>query len=252
MPTYVIGDVQGCYDELQDLLKRFQFQPHSDQLWFCGDLVNRGKNSLGVLRFLSELPIGPVIALGNHDLHLLAVASGAARLRSEDTFVDVLEAHDGIQLCQWLTQQKLLHHDEALGFTLSHAGIAPQWDLQVAIGCAREVEKILHENPSEEFYRQLYGNDPACWSDSLTGVARIRFIVNAFTRMRFCDEKGCLDFSFKGKPGEQPFGLFPWFEIPCLKTQGINILFGHWAALEGKLTAQEFMPWTQDVSGGDF
>lgn len=249
MAIYAIGDIQGCYRELRDLLQRIQFQPHHDQLWFCGDLVNRGKNSLDVLRFIAQLPIEPVIVLGNHDLHLLAVASGGATLNAEDTFIDVLDAADCPALCDWLSKQKIFHYDEKLGYALCHAGIAPSWDLQLAIQCAQEVENVIREYPAADFYRNLYGNKPNCWSDDLCGIDRMRFIVNAYTRMRFCDAQGCLDFSFKGRLGEQPPQLLPWFEVSGRKTAGLSILFGHWAALEGKTKKKEFTPWIRDVSG---
>ena len=234
MATYAIGDVQGCYDELCDLLKLVRYQPSSDRLWFCGDLVNRGKQSLAVLRFISELALQPIVVLGNHDLHLLAVAQGAVKLNAADTFHDVLDAADSHELCQWLLQQKILHHDEHLGFAMTHAGILPSWDLETAKQCAFDVEQLLQSYPDATFYQQLYGTHPLCWSERLEGYERIRFIVNTFTRMRYCDERGCLNFSFKGKPGTQPENIFPWFQVSNRKTAQLKILFGHWAALEGK------------------
>jgi bis(5'-nucleosyl)-tetraphosphatase (symmetrical) len=229
--TYAIGDVQGCYDELQDLLRHISFDADNDTLWFAGDLVNRGPNSLEVLRFVKGLP-SAVVVLGNHDLHLLSIANGHPF--KDHALHDVLVAPDRDELMQWLREQPLLHYDKKLGYALVHAGIPPQWSLKQAIRHAAEVEQVLQSERYAEFLEHLYGNKPSRWSNSLKGWSRLRFITNALTRLRFCDPSGKLDFSAKGRIGMQPTGFLPWFKVPGRATEEVNILFGHWAALEGK------------------
>lgn len=231
MAVYAIGDVQGCYDELLALLGKIAFDPKRDHLWFTGDLVNRGPQSLRVLRFVQGLGHAAHCVLGNHDLHLLAVASGHERCGRHDTLQDVLAAPDRDELLDWLRQLPLLHHDTATGFTLIHAGLPPQWDLAQARACAAEVEAVLRGSACDEFLMQMYADEPLLWSDSLSGVARLRFITNCFTRLRFCDEQGRLALHEKGPPGSQPAPYLPWFEIPHRRSRDLNIVFGHWSAL---------------------
>ena len=233
MSTYAIGDVQGCYDQLLDLLDEISYEPETDVLWFAGDLVNRGPKSLDVLRFVSSLK-NTVVVLGNHDLHLLAVANEAEAEKHSDTFQDVLTAPDCEKLCLWLRKQKLFHHDPTLAYSLLHAGLPPGWDITQALEHASEVETVLQSEQFIEFLKHMYGNTPNEWNDNLTSWDRFRFITNCFTRIRFCDEKGRLDLAVKGKPGTQPKGFQPWYTVANRKSQNDRILFGHWASLEGE------------------
>lgn len=231
MAIYAIGDVQGCFDELQALLKQIDFHPGRDHLWFTGDLVNRGPKSLQVLRFVKGLASDAVTVLGNHDLHLLAVAEGRERYRYNDTFDDVLNAPDSDELLDWLRHRPLLHHDPRLGYTLVHAGLPPQWDLAQAEACAAEVEVVLRGQRYGEYFEHMYGNQPELWSDDLTGWERLRFITNYFTRLRYCDKDGRLALEEKGAPGSQTDGYLPWFAAPGRRSAGLKIIFGHWSTL---------------------
>lgn len=229
--TYAIGDVQGCFSELQKLLQHIQFDKNQDRLWFVGDLVNRGDDSLSVLRFVKSLESRAITVLGNHDLHLLAVASGAQPLNKYDTLSDILLAPDCEELCDWLRRRPLLHHDPALGFTLVHAGLPPDWDLKQAQCCANELELTLQSDSYQTFLQQMYGNEPRCWQPNLSGIPRLRYIANALTRIRFCSLAGELDFTEAGDLVKSPVGYLPWFQIPERKSRGMKIVFGHWAAL---------------------
>jgi len=232
MSTYAIGDVQGCYDELQALLKCIAFDPTQDQLWFAGDLVNRGPKSLEVLRFIRSLP-NAIVVLGNHDLYLLLLANGHPH--KNHTLQDVLLAPDCQILINWLRQQPLLHYDARLNYLMTHAGLFPQWSLAQAQSYAQEVEAILHRDDYLIHLQPLLGNQPDRWDENLNGYDRLRFIINAFTRMRFCTLGGQLDFTHTGKIGSQPNHLLAWFEVPNRTSQDIPVVFGHWAALEGKV-----------------
>ena len=231
MAVFAVGDVQGCIDELMRLLERIRFDPAEDSLWLTGDLVNRGPKSLEVLRYVRDLGRRAVCVLGNHDLHLLAVAAGAAPSKAGDTLDAVLRAPDRDELLHWLRQLPLLHHDGALGYTLVHAGLPPQWDLATAQACARELEAMLRSDGYAEFFRHMYGNEPRRWSPTLTGMERLRFIVNCYTRLRYCDVEGTLDLKAKGAPGSQPAGYMPWFEVPGRLSRDLHILFGHWSTV---------------------
>ena len=231
MAVYAIGDVQGCFDELQALLHKLDFDPGADRLWFAGDLVNRGPKSLETLRFIRDLGEAAVSVLGTHDLHLLAAAHGHPIDHDDHTLDAVLGAPDRDELIDWLSRQPLLHHDEQLGFTMLHAGLPPQWDLDLARRCAREVEAVLQGGNRTGFIAHMYGNKPKRWSEDLAGWDRLRFIVNCLTRMRFCDRKGKLEFKCKGAPGQQREGYYPWFELPSRASKGLNIVFGHWSTL---------------------
>lgn len=230
MACYAIGDVQGCLDPLQRLLEQLRFDPARDRLWFTGDLVNRGPDSLAVLRFVHSLGDYAVTVLGNHDLHLLAVASGTAKRKERDTLDAVLAAPDRDELLGWLLRRPLLHHDAALGYTLVHAGLLPPWDLADAQGLAREVETALAAD-APAFFRHMYGNFPDHWRAELRGYERLRVVVNAFTRLRYCDLEGNLDLRFKGPPGSQPPDLLPWFQVPGRRSAALRVVFGHWSAL---------------------
>lgn len=231
MALYAVGDVQGCYGSLRKLLDRIAFNPTKDRLWFTGDLVNRGPRSLDVLRFVADLGDKAVTVLGNHDLHLLAVAAGARSLAAGDTFQDVLEAQDRDELLTWLARRPLLHHDSDADFLLVHAGLLPQWDLPSALTYAHEAKTIIAGREAAEFYGYMYGNAPNRWNDSLSGWARTRLIVNAFTRLRFCYPDGSIDYTQKGPVGSQPAPLLPWFAMPNRKTRDRRIVFGHWSLL---------------------
>ena len=237
MAAYAIGDLQGCLSPLQRLLEKLRFDPISDRLWFCGDLINRGPASLATLRFVYALQQahGSAITtvLGNHDLSLLAIAAGVKAPKRGDTIDDILTAPDRATLLRWLRQQPLLHHDCDLGFTLVHAGLVPQWDLTQAKACAAEIEAVLR-GPDQDYLNYLnnmFGNRPNRWDDTLSGTERLRCITNIFTRIRFCSVEGTLSFSEKGPPGSQADGLLPWFQVPKRRSTELRIVFGHWAAL---------------------
>ena len=231
MAVFAVGDIQGCHDELKRLLDRIDFDLAEDTLWFTGDLVNRGSRSLDVLRFVKDLGSRALCVLGNHDLHLLAVAAGTTPSRKNDTLDEVLAAPDREELLHWLRHRPLLHHDAGLGYTLIHAGLPPQWDLAVASDCARELETVLRDASHAEFFRHMYGDQPRRWSPGLEGWDRLRFIVNCFTRMRYCTAGGDLDLKAKGAPGTQPEGQLPWFQVPGRLSRELHILFGHWSTL---------------------
>lgn len=231
MATYAIGDIQGCYDQLQALLEKVAFDPADDRLWLTGDLVNRGPRSLEVLRFVRNLGERAVTVLGNHDLHLLAVWQHRDRLKRSDSLEPVLAAPDGDELLHWLRRQPLMHDDPALGFAMVHAGLSPQWDLPTAMACAEEVNAVLRGDRFTDFLAHMYGNRPDRWSPTLTGWDRLRYAVNCFTRLRYCSADGRLEFRQKDAPGSQPAGYLPWFEVPGRRHAGREIIFGHWSTL---------------------
>jgi bis(5'-nucleosyl)-tetraphosphatase (symmetrical) len=233
MPTYAIGDVQGCYDELIELLARIAFDPKRDRVWFTGDLVNRGPKSLQVLRYVRSLGDAAITVLGNHDLHLLALAySEHEPPKSLDTLNEILAVSDRDELLNWLRYQPLLHYDATLRLALIHAGLPPQWDLVMAQGCARELENTLRDSSRmRELFAHMYGDQPNCWSDGLRGMERLRFITNCFTRLRVCDRDGHLNLKYKGSLSNIPSGSMPWFRAPTRHSRDIRIVFGHWSAL---------------------
>lgn len=229
MSVYAISDVQGCYDALRTLLDKLQFDPNKDKLWFAGDLVNRGPQSLEVLRYVKSLGDCALTVLGNHDLHLLAVEAG---IKKKDTDLkEILAAPDRHELIEWLRQQPLLHHDPALGYTLVHAGVSPQWDLATAQACARELETVLRSEDYREFLKVMYGDGPRKWHWWLFGKRRLRYICNCFTRIRYCTRDGKLALQEKGAPGTQPKKYVPWFEVPKRASQDLRLVFGHWSTL---------------------
>jgi bis(5'-nucleosyl)-tetraphosphatase (symmetrical) len=231
MALYAIGDLQGCNDELGALLKALRFSADRDRLWFVGDLVNRGPDSLGVLRRIRSLGDAATVTLGNHDLHLLAVAFGSARIRSDDTLTETLAAPDRDALLEWLAGRPLFHEDRALNVCMLHAGLPPQWDLTLARQCAREVENVLQRDP-QRLFRRLYGDQPDRWDPALEGEGRLRFIVNCFTRLRYVDTDGRLALRVKGSPKKvQSQSLIPWFEAREARWRGARLVFGHWSTL---------------------
>lgn len=233
MPTYAIGDVQGCFDELQQLVQRLGLR-RSDRLWFVGDLVNRGPKSLEALRYVRDLGDQAVVVLGNHDLHLVSQFEGFERTRSDDTFADVLHAPDARALVDWLRTRPMMHVEG--GYAMVHAGLLPQWSIGRASLLAREVETALAAPDYRDFLKNMYGSKPDQWADNLAGWDRLRVIVNAMTRLRFCTPQGRMDFQAKGKAAAP--GLVPWFET---RHDEETIVFGHWSALglrkEEKLAA---------------
>jgi bis(5'-nucleosyl)-tetraphosphatase (symmetrical) len=233
MATYAIGDVQGCNKALQKLVEHINFDPTKDQLWFTGDLVNRGAHSLEVLRFVKQLGNSQRTVLGNHDLHLLAVAYNQHPGWEEDTFSDILTAPDREELIDWLRRQPLFYYDETLGFALVHAGLAPSWDLKKSLTLAREVETVLRDPKITDFLAHMYGNEPNYWDDNLIGWDRLRAITNYLTRARFCYPDGHLELSEKGPANAPTDGLAPWFRSPHRLSTDLKIVFGHWAALGG-------------------
>ncbi|RRJ83368.1 symmetrical bis(5'-nucleosyl)-tetraphosphatase [Aestuariirhabdus litorea] len=234
MSTYAIGDIQGCFDQLEDLLALVEFDPDEDRLWIAGDLVNRGPQSLETLRFLKGLGDRCIAVLGNHDLHLLAVANEVMRDRRQDTLTAILEAPDRDELLHWLRHLPLIHHCPRLNYTLVHAGIPPIWSLKAALNRAAEVESVLRSDNYRKLLGNMYGDEPACWHKNLKGWARLRVIINYLTRMRFCRADGTLNLDQKNGPDDPPKGFLPWYSHPRRKSDDQRILFGHWAALEGK------------------
>jgi bis(5'-nucleosyl)-tetraphosphatase (symmetrical) len=233
MSTYAIGDIQGCMEPLQRLLNHINFDPQRDRLWLAGDLINRGPDSLGVLKFLYAIRESISFVLGNHDLHFLAVAFGYRKPGKSDTLDALMQADERDQLVNWLRTGKLLHHDEQVNFTMVHAGIPPQWDLTKAMRCAREIETLLQTEEIHRFLPAMYGNSPNIWSEQLIDEERWRVITNYLTRMRFCTNEGELELETKTEAAEAPPGFSPWFAHSHRKTASDNIIFGHWAALAG-------------------
>jgi len=231
MKIFAIGDVQGCFDELQQLIMLLDFNPKVDKLWFTGDLVNRGPKSLQVLRYVKSLGERAITVLGNHDLHLLAIACGHGRLSDGDTLTPILEASDRDELLRWLRCRPLCHFDNDLNCLLIHAGLPPQWNVVNTIAYAREVEAILRSGDYKGYFSKLYGDLPRFWHDSLVGWDRYRYITNALTRLRYIDASDGFCLSAKGPIGTQPHGCQPWFDARHRKSRESTIVFGHWSAL---------------------
>ncbi|WMJ67885.1 symmetrical bis(5'-nucleosyl)-tetraphosphatase [Stenotrophomonas sp. 24(2023)] len=232
MSVWAIGDLQGCYDVTQRLLEKIRFDPAQDTLWFCGDLVNRGGQSLETLRLVHSLREHSVVVLGNHDLSLLAVG---ARTEEEQRKVNpdllrVVQAEDRDVLLDWLRLQKLVHVDRSLGWMMVHAGLAPKWTTQMAEKHAAEVEVQLHGNGYRKLFRNMYGDKPS-WSPGLSGYDRSRAIINVLTRMRYCTPRGRIGIEDKGTPGTQEQGLYPWFEVPGRVERDLKVVCGHWSTL---------------------
>jgi len=233
MALYLIGDVQGCDSALQRLLDTISFSPSRDTLYLLGDLVNRGPDSAAVLRRLMGYGDAARCLLGNHDLHLLAIAYGVRRPSRSDTLDDVLQAADRPALLDWLCRQRLAllehcHDEEVL---MVHAGVLPAWTATKTIALASEVEAVLQSPDLPDFLHQMYGNEPTGWDDALTGSARLRVIVNALTRLRFCTPQGNMEFKTTASASGAPVGYLPWFEVPGRQTADVTVAFGHWSTL---------------------
>jgi len=226
---YLIGDVQGCCDAFERLLARIGFSPSRDRLWLLGDLVNRGPASLATLRRLMALDGAATCLLGNHDLHLLAAHHGVRRPHRGDTLDDILAAPDREALLDWLRRQRLAVYEA--GWLMVHAGVVPQWSVADTLALAAEVEAVLRGPALPDFLHAMYGNEPARWDAGLTGTARLRFTVNALTRLRFCSADGEMDFKTKDGAAAAPAGFLPWFDAPGRRTAGTPIAFGHWSTL---------------------
>jgi bis(5'-nucleosyl)-tetraphosphatase (symmetrical) len=248
MATLAVGDVQGCYDELLALLELARFDPRRDSLWLVGDLVNRGPQSLEVLRFVRDLGERVVTVLGNHDLHLVALAQGQARPRTDDTLQAVLDAPDAQSLVDWLRVRPLLHLEDK--HVLVHAGLLPQWSIAQSAALAAEVEAALRASNQGDFIAHLYGSKPDRWDDCLQGYDRLRVIVNAMTRLRFCTAQGVMEFHTKGEAVAPPPGYLPWFEVPGRRSADATVICGHWSALGLRLTPNLIVLDTGCVWGG--
>ena len=229
MATYAIGDIQGCYASFMALLNVLKFDPDKDTLWLTGDLVNRGPRSLDTLRAVIQLGQAARTVLGNHDLHLLGVAHGLRKPHHGDTLQDILSASDCSELLDWLRQQPLIIHKDQ--FVMTHAGLLPQWSIEDAVSYSEEFKSALQGQEYLELLSKMFGNDPHEWSDELKGYDRLRVIVNAFTRLRFCTASGKMEFSHKGNVSNSPPGFMPWFDVPGRRSSGHTIIFGHWSTL---------------------
>lgn len=228
MTRYAIGDLQGCDQELRALLARLKFSADRDRLWLVGDLVNRGPGSLATLRLVRALGDNAVVVLGNHDLHLLALAHGVHRRRKSDTLDEVLAASDREVLLEWLLSRPLAHAEGS--DLMVHAGVVPQWSAAQTLSLAREVAAALRADP-RGLFEQMYGNEPERWDERLSGAARLRFIINVLTRLRLCTADGRVDLSVKGPPPPSPGALRPWFEHRRRASRNVRVIFGHWSAL---------------------
>jgi bis(5'-nucleosyl)-tetraphosphatase (symmetrical) len=229
MATYAIGDIQGCFHTFQKLLKCIDFNPKIDTLWLVGDVINRGAESLAVLRWCYQHRDSIQMVLGNHDLHTIAVAHGIRKPNRSDTIQSIIDAPDGEKLLTWLRHQPLIVTNES--YVMVHAGLLPQWQVSEAVTYAKEVEYVLQSKVYIDFLTRMYGDTPNLWQDDLVGYERLRLIVNAMTRMRVCTPEGALDFTFKGELQDVPSGLVPWFDLPNQFSTNRTIIFGHWSAL---------------------
>ncbi len=229
MATYAIGDIQGCFTALKKLLDQIRFNPARDRLWFVGDLVNRGSESLSVLRYVKSLGQVATTVLGNHDIHLLAVAGGVGKLHRRDTIQDILETPDREELLFWLRHQPMIHRES--GFVLVHAGLLPEWSVDKALTLAQEVEQALRSEHYQHLLMPLYRSTECRWKDDHPSPYRLGAITNVLTRLRVCSAEGEMDLSYKGPPDEAPPGLLPWYKIPPIHNRDETIVFGHWSNL---------------------
>lgn len=229
MATYAIGDIQGCFEAFKELLVAIAFNPAKDRLWLCGDLVNRGENSIGTLRWCMAHEDQVVAILGNHDLHLLAVAEGFVPAHRNDTLAEILDAPDRDEVLDWLRHRPMLHREG--GWLMVHAGLLPEWTPELAESLARELEEVLRGPGWRDFLRQMYGNEPRHWSPALVGQDRLRLVANVMTRTRYLHRDGGLEFQHKCAPDQAPGELIPWFDMPERRSAGVRVVFGHWSTL---------------------
>lgn len=248
MAVYLVGDIQGCDEALERLLQVVSFSPSRDRLIALGDLVNRGPNSLAVLRRFVAWQGSAEAVLGNHDLHTLAVDSGVRKPSRMDTLVELLQAKDAPQLMQWLQQRPLALHEH--GLLMVHAGVLPQWTLAQVLDVAHEVQQVLRGPGLHDFLQQMYGNTPDAWCDELQGLERWRVAVNALTRLRFCSAQGRMEFDTKEGADGAPAGFMPWFEVPGRQTANVDVAFGHWSTLREVATPGVWALDTGCVWGG--
>ncbi|MFE8070598.1 symmetrical bis(5'-nucleosyl)-tetraphosphatase [Marinobacteraceae bacterium S3BR75-40.1] len=239
MTDYAIGDIQGCYDRLLQVLDKIAFDPAKDCLWVAGDLINRGPDSLRTLRYIKGLGESARVVLGNHDLHLLAVALGGHSTRRKDTLDDILGAEDKADLVYWLRQQPLAHFDRERNLFMAHAGLPHIWTVTEALDHVRELHEVISGNLAPRFFDGMYGNRPEVWSSRLEGMDRWRVITNYFTRMRFIAEDGRLDMQTKEGADKAPDGFRPWFEWG--RPDDVRVIFGHWAALNGQTSSDRYI-----------
>lgn len=240
MTQYVVGDIQGCYEPLAQGLEALGFDPEQDTLWCAGDLVNRGPDSRATLRLLKQLGASCRVVLGNHDLHLLAAYYGQRDMKARDTAREILEAADCDELILWLRNQPLIQRDDERQILMVHAGIPPIWTVDQSCQYAAEVETVVRSDTASRFFRHMYGDTPNCWSDELSEWERLRVITNYLTRMRFVGPCGELEFASKGDPDSPPDGFQPWFKYPN-QLDHYQVLFGHWAALNGRTQDAQFV-----------
>lgn len=231
MAIYAVGDVQGCFDELTALVDKIGFDPKFDELWFVGDLVNRGPKSLETLRWVKSLGKSATTVLGNHDLHLLAAHANIKPTTESGSLAAILDAGDADELIDWLRHRPLLHFDSKLDIAMVHAGVIPQWSIEDAIVRANEVETVLRSRNYRDFLKNMYGDTPSQWCETLGGWDRLRVITNSFTRLRYCDPQGVMSLAEKGPPGTQGPGVQPWYEVSSRKSKATTIVFGHWSTL---------------------
>ena len=229
MATYVIGDVQGCFEAFEQLLATIAFQPGQDRLWLAGDLINRGENSIGMLRWCMAHDDSVVAILGNHDLHLLAVAAGFVPAHRNDTLDEILQAPDRVAVLDWLRQRPMIHREGP--WLMVHAGLLPEWDAETALALGRELEAALRGPDCRAFLRGMYGNEPRHWQPDLTGQDRLRIIANAMTRIRYLHRDGGMEFQHKCAPADAPAELQPWYDVPGRRSGDVRIFFGHWSTL---------------------
>lgn len=229
MATYAIGDLQGCFDSLQQLIGEIGFRESEDRLWFVGDLVNRGPQSLEILRFVKSLGERAVSVLGNHDLHLLIVAEGCVKPHRKDTLEAILDAPDRDELLTWLRGRPLMHAEGE--YAMVHAGLLPSWSIDQALDLARETEHALQGSDWRGLMAQMYGNQPDHWDDALSGYERLRVIINAMTRLRICTPDGRMQFSYTGPLADIPRGYVPWFVVPGRRSANATVICGHWSAI---------------------
>jgi len=233
MATYAIGDIQGCYQTLQKLLKQIGFDPEIDKLWLAGDLINRGPDSLKTLEFIYQHKQSIQCVLGNHDLHFLAIALGPNQASKKDTFIELFDSPTLDTLVQWLREQPLFIYEPDLNFAMVHAGLPVDWTIEQSLKYSSEVSDYIQSDQAEKFFEQMYGDQPDKWSESLKGIDRLRYITNALTRMRYCYSDGKLELKQKCIPGKQPASLVPWFNLKAEQLD-CNLVFGHWASLQGQ------------------